>query len=135
MRDVDIITILPGLLLVVFVILAEAYWLEAREFYNKALNKTLPKDDRIAHGDNYRRALLMFRIVSFGMLLSLFSAVIPVFIPNSSSIMISKYILGVILIFLVIFLLLMTFGYFVIKYLTPKQLLEKIEEENRAKTE
>jgi hypothetical protein len=117
MSEIDIILILPGLLLVVFVIIAQGYWTEAREFYAKAQNNDISNNNHDYYIENYHRALIMFRINSLGMLLCLLSAIIPIFFLNNITILIAKLFLVVAFLILFIFLIFMISGRFFIKML------------------
>jgi glucan phosphoethanolaminetransferase (alkaline phosphatase superfamily) len=127
MSEFDFLTILPGLLLVVLVILAQSYWTEARDFYNRALNDSLTENERIKNVENYRRASYIVRLTSFGMILCLLSVLIQIFIPRNISTSFVKVTLVIVSLLLVIFLVVIASGRFLLKYLKPNDLLKKIK--------
>lgn len=131
MDEFKIISVLPGLLLVVFVILAQSYWTEAREFYHRARNTLDTSINRLEYVENYRRALGMLRTISCGMIVCLLSAIVPVFISGFISILFVKCALALVSLFLIAFLGIMISGTFVIRYSKPSELLKRIQSKNK----
>ncbi len=94
MKDYSFISMLPGLLMVVFGIMAQSYWMELRKYRLKMPSLKGKKEKKTKSSQKYQKVILMFRLICAAALLCLVAWFIPVFLPTNVSIMITKYVLA-----------------------------------------
>ncbi len=115
-----------GLLLVVYVLIAQSYWIEARDAYLMSKNERIKKIKRKEHVNNYKKSLIMSRLAVVGMTFCLLSGLL-----HSLGLyeLIANYLLLIASFALLGFSLMLAMGFFIVKYDSPKKLLSDIQNE------
>lgn len=70
---------LREILLLLFLVLAESYWSETREYFQKAIDSQENVDEQNWYLRNYKKSTKIFRVINFGILLILISIMLSLF--------------------------------------------------------
>lgn len=131
MKEYHLISMLPGLLLVVFGIMAQGYWTELRWFHKRALDKSIGNDRRSKYVKNYHKAFILFRLICIAGGLCLVAWFIPLFVSSRASFEITKYMLIFIALIIVLVLGIKFGGKHFLYYIKSDNFLRLLEQKKR----
>lgn len=116
------IGLLPEALLIVFVVIAESYWSEARDYYFKSMDETISRANSELFYSNSYIARNMFALCNLGMLLSLLAIIVRIY-SSSLEFLNSLIIVFIVpsVILLVIFLIMMMSKKYALEYPDPRK--------------
>lgn len=94
MKEYQLISMLPGLLLVVFGVMAQSYWTELRWMQKRSEDQNVGIDRRSRYLRSYHQTFILFRLVSIAAGLCLIAWFVPLFVSSKTSYEVTKYVLA-----------------------------------------